>query len=99
MKKLLSIMLVVVLLAGMAVSGTMAYLQDTDSDVNVMTLGNVYIEQHEYEREVGADGNYVTDDDYGYKLKVFTQGKPLYPATELNDDGTPNNFEIGRAHV
>ena len=95
MKKILSIALVVVLLAGIAVSGTMAYLQDTASDVNVMTLGNVYIEQHEYERKVDVDGNYVTDDDYGYKLKAFTQGKPLYPVTELNTDGTPNNFGAG----
>ena len=80
MKKILSITLVVVLLAGIAVSGTMAYLQDSDSDVNVMTLGNVYIKQHEYEREVDADGNYVADATNGYKLKDFSQGKPLYPA-------------------
>ena len=60
MKKILSIALVVVLLAGIAVSGTMAYLTDTDSAVNVMTLGNVKIEQSEYERVVGENGDFVT---------------------------------------
>ena len=67
MKKILSIALVVVLLAGIAVSGTMAYLTDTDSAVNVMTLGNVDIEQIEQEwNEAG-------------ELVGFTQAKPLYP--------------------
>ena len=68
MKKILSITLVVVLLAGIAVSGTMAYLQDTDSDVNVMTLGKVDIEQ--IEQEWNADKT---------ELQDFTQAKPLYP--------------------
>ncbi len=68
MKKILSVALVVVLLAGIAVTGTMAYLQDTDSDVNVMTLGNVDIEQ--IEQEWNADKT---------ELQPFTQAKPLYP--------------------
>ncbi len=68
MKKLLSIALVVVLLAGIAVSGTMAYLTSEDSDVNVMTLGNVDIEQ--IEQEWNADKT---------ELQPFTQAKPLYP--------------------
>jgi len=98
MKKLLSIALVVVLLAGIAVSGTMAYLQDSDSDVNVMTLGNVSIAQHEYERKVGADGNYVTEEIDGvasYVLKDFTQGKALLPATEVDANGQPYNYGAG----
>ena len=76
------------------VGGTVAYLQDADSDVNVMTLGNVKIEQHEYERAVGADGKFETitiESGTGYKLKPFTQGKPLYPTT--NDDETPAESE------
>jgi len=67
-KKILSIALVVVLLAGIAVSGTMAYLTDTDSAVNVMTLGNVDIEQ--IEQEWNEDKSALQD---------FTQAKPLYP--------------------
>ena len=56
------------LIASVAVAGTISYLTDTDSDVNVMTLGNVDIEQIEQERDTtGA----LTD---------FTQAKHLYPA-------------------
>ncbi len=75
MKKILSIALVVVLLAGIAVSGTMAYLTSEDSDVNVMTLGNVKIDQIELERKEQSDGNVTSEN-----LKEFSQDKPLYPA-------------------
>ena len=57
-----------VLVAATAVGGTLAYLMSTDSDVNVMTLGNVKIEQVEYERDVNGD------------LTEFTQTKPALPA-------------------
>jgi len=93
MKKLLSIALVVVLLAGIAVSGTMAYLQDTDSDVNVMTLGNVDIEQHEYERVV-ENGEYkkgTVDEKESYILQPFTQGKPLLPI--VGDPSSPDGYQ------
>lgn len=83
MKKFIALLLTVVLTATVAISGTVAYLQDEDSDVNVMTLGNVKIEQHEYERVVDANGNYVTDtidNVTSYVLKDFTQGKPLMPS-------------------
>ena len=63
-----------------AVSGTMAYLADTDSDVNVMTLGNVDIKQHE--QQLAEDG--VT-------LKPFEQGKGLYPGTEISKIVTVEN--------
>lgn len=58
----------IVMALTLSLSGTLAYLSDTDSDVNVMTLGNVYIEQIEQERD--ANGNLVD----------FTQAKPAYPA-------------------
>ena len=95
LKKILAVVLSMVLVAGISVSGTMAFLSEADADVNVMTTGNVHIKQHEYEREVDADGNYVTDATYGYKLKDFTQGKPLLPATELDANGNPYNFGAG----
>ena len=72
-----------ILVAAIAIGGTVAYLISEDSDVNVMTLGNVKIEQHEYERVVNADGTYKTDTIDGvtsYVLKDFTQGKPLLPS-------------------
>jgi len=72
-----------VLVAALAIGGTIAYLQDSDSDVNVMTLGNVSIAQHEYERATNTDGSFETkeiDDVTSYVLKDFTQGKPLVPS-------------------
>lgn len=74
MKKKVLSTLSVVLVLGMAALGILAYLTSTDSDVNVMTLGNVEIEQIEQER--GDNG----------ELKDFTSKwdsddkKPLYPA-------------------
>ena len=85
MKKIIALLLAVIMTATVSVAGTMAYLTSEDSDVNVMTLGNVKIAQHEYERVVNADGSYemVNSEKYGegYKLQPFTQAKPLYPAT------------------
>lgn len=57
-----------VLSVAMATTGTVAYLSDTASEVNVMTMGSVKIEQIEQERD--ANG----------KLVDFTQGKPAMPA-------------------
>jgi predicted ribosomally synthesized peptide with SipW-like signal peptide len=82
LKNILLSGLSLVLVAALAIGGTVAYLQDDDSDVNVMTLGNVSIEQHEYERVVNADGTFATDTIDGvtsYVLKDFTQGKDLLP--------------------
>ncbi len=67
-KKAVALLLVIAITAAIAVTGTLAYLQSEDSDVNVMTLGNVKIEQIEQERD--ADG----------KLVDFTQAKPAFPA-------------------
>jgi len=81
-KKFLSMALVASISAGIAIGGTVAYLQSQDSDVNVMTLGNVKIEQHEYERQLNEDGSYKTgtvDEQESYLLKEFTQDKALLP--------------------
>ncbi len=40
--------------AAISIAGTVAYLTSTDADINVMTIGNVKIEQHEQDRD-GAD--------------------------------------------
>ena len=83
LKNILLSGLSLVLVAALAIGGTVAYLQDDDGDVNVMTLGNVSIAQHEYERVVDANGNYATDTIDGqtsYVLKDFIQGKPLLPS-------------------
>ncbi len=67
-KSTLIMILSLVLAVAIGIGSTMAYLQDTDEDVNVMTLGNVYIDQIELERGEGGI------------LQEFTQGQPLYPA-------------------
>lgn len=88
LKKVLLMCTAYVLVAALAIGGTIAYLQDSDSDVNVMTLGNVSIAQHEYERATNADGSYKTttvDGVTSYELQDFTQGKPLLPIV-----GDPN---------
>lgn len=62
----------VALTAAVSIGATLAYLTDTDEDVNVMTLGDVYIDQIEQER--------VDDKDNQTELKEFEQNQPMLPA-------------------
>ena len=83
MKKKLLTTLSVVLILGLAALGILAYLTDTAENVNVMTLGNVSIEQHEYQRATNDDGTYKTDtidNQTSYVLEDFDQGKALLPS-------------------
>jgi len=97
MKKALLVSLSFMLVAAMAVGMTVAYLQDTDSAVNVMTLGNVYIEQIELQRADGVahnageagKGNGVTEGT----LVPFKQGQALYPAVPKNNAPTDYSAE------
>ncbi len=94
LKKILLSGLSLVLVAALAIGGTVAFLKDDDSDVNVMTLGNVSIAQHEYERATKADGSYKTttvDGVTSYELQDFTQGKPLLPI--VGDPNEPGNSD------
>ena len=74
MKKALALVLAIALTAAIAVGGTLAYLTDTDEDVNVMTIGKVKIDQLEFERidTETADQNAA--------VQEFHDNKPLYPA-------------------
>ena len=65
-KKIISLCLVVCLLAT-AIGGTLAYFTDTEAVKNVMTMGNVDIEQIEQERS--PDGG----------LQPYTQNQTLLP--------------------
>ena len=92
LKKIFALVLAVALMSSAITAGTIAYLTSEDSDVNVMTLGNVKIEQHEYEREKNADGAFKTatiDNRTSYVLTAFSQAKPLYPAI-IPNGGTVN---------
>ena len=58
MKKLTLWKLLLVLMALLvSVGSTIAYLTDSDGDVNVMTLGKVDITIHEYERDTDDNGD------------------------------------------
>ena len=90
-KTTLFMILALVLSMAIGLTGTLAYLTDTDEDVNVMTLGNVDIEQIELERIEQSDDN--TDDT---NLQNFSQGKPLYPAVGTVDWADENqNWPTG----
>ena len=65
-KKIISLCLVVCLLAT-AIGGTLAYFTDTEAAKNVMTLGNVDIEQIEQERSPAGG------------LQPYTQNQTLLP--------------------
>lgn len=69
-----------VLSVAMATTGTLAYLSDTDSAVNVMILGNVEIEQ--IEEQLAADGS---------TTEPFDQNQPFYPGSELSKIVTVKN--------
>ena len=79
MKKIIAWLLVLALTAAISIGATLAYLTDTDEDVNVMTVGKVKIDQLEYER--------VNDETSGEDATVqeFRDNKPLYPGV-YNDD-------------
>ncbi len=76
-KRTLTMIVAMVAALLIATTGTLAYLTDTDGAVNVMTIGNVDIEQIEEQRpEIGST-----------ELEDFEQFKPLLPAVhDTNDD-------------
>ncbi len=86
MKKSLLVAVSLLLVAVVALGGSLAYLLYEDEDVNVMVVGKVKIEQLEYERATDADGNYISTgvtDQYGYTpddLQEYTQDKVIIPA-------------------
>ena len=66
-KKALLVATAYLTVIALAIGGTLAYLQDEDSDVNVMTLGNVDIDQ------------IFGGDQYGVKgLKEYTGVTVVY---------------------
>lgn len=85
MKRTLVTVAALVLSLALIVTGTIAYLTDTDSDVNVMTLGNVAIQQLEKERADGVEHNAEATDG---SLKSYEQEKPLFPAYPAGGDSS-----------
>ncbi len=90
MSKLKTILIAVVsaaLAAVIAIGGTVAYFTDTDSDINVMTVGNIKIEQSEWERD--ENGNFVP----------YQQGKPAIPAVIYDANGVPTLSQSAYAYA
>lgn len=88
MKRILAMVICVALLATMAITGSIAYLQDEARDVNTMTMGEVKITQNELKRT-----------DSGYEK--FENDEPLYPAvyvgtatSEAPDGIVPDDTEV-----
>lgn len=73
-KSTLIMMLSIVLAVALGIGGTLAYLTDTDADVNTMVLGNVQIVQNEQERVKDEEGNFTS------ALQPFTNNQTIYPA-------------------
>ena len=89
MKKIIAGLLAIALTAAVSIGATLAYLTDTDEDVNVMTLGQVKIDQLEYER---VD---VESTDKDATVQEFHDNKPLLPAvTEKNFDYKPGTSYV-----
>lgn len=104
MKKIIAMALALVLVAGLSIGGTVAYLTSADSAKNTMVVGNVEIEQEEYQRAMDADGEFIlgaagTDftANYGieksYKLEEFQQNKPAFPAVYTNGTVAWDDFQ------
>ena len=70
-RKILAIALVVCLAVVAIAGASLAYLTDKDEAVNVMTLGNVNIEQHE--KDVNGE--------------TFVQDQDLFPMVDLRAEG------------
>ena len=79
MNRKLFLILALVLSLALGLGTTLAYLTDTDGAVNVMTLGDVSIEQHEYERIENEDGSYSYSEVSSYSPLTYANnmlGKP-----------------------
>ena len=90
-KKIIALVLAITVLFGAIVGGTLAYLADTDSAVNVATVGNVKVKQHQLKRaeDVSYKGT-LEDGD----LIPYEQGIKLYPAYAKADADQPYQAEM-----
>jgi len=78
LNRTLLLSLCIALACAMAIGGTVAFLSAEDGDVNVMVVGNVKIEQNEYQR--------VDQKVANSELELFAQGKALLPCVEKEGD-------------
>lgn len=91
-KRIVTMALAIAILAIAVVGGTLAYFQDTDEATNVITIGNVKIQQIEYERVV-EDGKKTTE------LQLFTNNQKVFPAVYELKDVNGNNIDPARSNL
>ena len=87
-KKIVAFTLVAAMLAIAIVGGTMAYFMDTDSAINVMTIGKVDIEQIEQERN--ENGELV--DFQNDKMLLPMGGDPAWAEERVTVNG--DSFKV-----
>ncbi len=81
-KKILALAIAAIMVVTALASVSLAYLMDSDYDKNVMTVGNVYIEQIEQQRKEDGTG-----------FETFVNDKKLLPAT-TDPKWTTNEAEM-----
>lgn len=88
MKRAYILALCIALCLTMTLAGTISYLSDTDSDVNIMTTGNVDIDLMEF-RRLNGEWNGELDD---FHSEVFKEMYPLVGSLDNVDGfGLPMN--------
>lgn len=81
-KKLVTGALLLAFGATAITGGTLAYFSDADADINVMTAGNVKIQQDEWQTN-----------DAGNSYEEYENNKPLFPYTgKTGDDGIADEY-------
>lgn len=98
-RKLIALGLAVALIAVSVVSGTLAYLTDTDSATNVFTVGNVSIEYHEDAAVLDKNGAELPG-----KIETIVENKSysykgIVPTNTMKKEATVTNTGNADAYV
>ena len=89
LKNFLLVVLALALVVMASIAGTLAYLTDTASNVNVMVLGDISIEQEEYQREDITQFGSLSQE----AIEPFLQGKELFPYVDGGDNGWLDEYK------
>lgn len=93
-KKILAVAIAAIMLLTAVASISLAYLTDTDKQDNVFTIGNVKIQQIEYERVKDKNGNKTSE------LKLFSNNQKVYPAVYgLSTDPARSNLTVNGSTI
>jgi len=83
-RRTIALLACIVFAASSAIAGTLAWLTDAEYDVNVMTMGNIQIEQNEY-------GD-LTDTTIPYKDTGLMPGKTVIKNVEVKNSGANDAY-------